>query len=291
MKLSRSTSLFQSKSKSFDDYLKIYLQLNGILASAFVFLIFLFLIKESFDILFINDLGSFISDSWFPSEGQYNSIPMIIGTLFSSIIALIIAAPTSLFLAIFLSFYCPKKQRFIFKRFIELLSAVPSVIFGFWGLTKLVPLINQYSAPGHSLLAGGLILSMMILPILALSLHSAFEMACKKERSTSLSLGINKSTYIWKILLPNSGPAIKSSLLLSFGRAIGETMAILMVCGNIVQIPNSIFSSIRTLTANIALEMSYAIDIHRSALFLTGFILFLLITLLTIAATKKSIND
>ena len=283
--------MFRSKSKSFDDYLKIYLQLNGILASVFVFLIFLFLTKESLNILSIGDFTSFFSKSWFPSEGQYNLTPMIIGSFLSSLLALFFALPTSLFLAIFIRFYCPKKLVFIFKRFAELLSAVPSVIFGFWGLTKIVPIINEYSAPGQSLLAGGLILSIMILPILTLSLVSSFEMACKKVRTTSRSLGIDKSTYIWKILLPNSTSAIKSSVLLSFGRAIGETMAILMVCGNIVQVPDSVFAPIRTLTANIALEMSYAIDFHRSALFLTGFILFLFITLLTITATKEKRHD
>ncbi|EQC47621.1 ABC transporter, permease protein [Bacteriovorax sp. Seq25_V] len=234
----------------------------------------------------------FYENSWFPSEGQFNLVPIIVASVLLSLGAIVIALPLGLFTALFTQFYLGQTSRIAFRKIIELYTGIPSVIFGFWGLVKLVPLINEYRPPGQSMLAGILVLSLMIFPIISLNLISAIEMSSKKVLNVSDALGLSRETYIWKILFPNIKGHFLSSSLIALGRALGETMAVLMVCGNIVQIPGSIFDPIRSLTANIALEMAYATGAHRSALFLSGLVLFLLtLAMFLILKSLKVDND
>lgn len=263
-----------------DNILKLIVGINGFFTAFAVGLIFFFLLKESYLALSGSSTAFIFDKAWYPTEGQFNMIPMITGSLAVTGGAILIALPLGLFSAFLSSFYLSSKANWFFKRLMELYTGIPSVIFGFWGLMKIVPLINEINPPGQSLLAGILILALMIFPILTLSLISAFEMSSKRDYKVSGSLGISTSTYIWKVLLPTIKPQLGGALLLSVGRAIGETMAVLMVCGNIVQVPGSVFDPIRTLTSNIALEMAYAVDGHRSALFLTGLILMIMVTFL-----------
>jgi len=216
-------------------------------------------------------------------------IPMLVGSLLLTLGSVTMALPLGLFSALFANFYCPTQFKVFYRRAIELYTGIPSVIFGFWGLMKLVPIINQLHPPGQSLLAGILVLSLMIFPIITLSLISSFEMASKSYFKVSESLGLKKSTYIWFILLPSLRGQLLGATILATGRAIGETMAVLMICGNIVKIPTSVFEPIRTLTANIALEMAYAMGAHRSALFLSGLVLLTMIAVLLLLsdALKK----
>lgn len=272
--------MFLLTKKNQDSLFKLLVKTNGLAAVIFIILIFIFLISESLPLIQSKGHSFFFDNSWYPSENQYNLTPMVIATLFTSLGAIILAIPLGLFAALCTTFYLNEKMSWIFRRVVELFSAIPSVIFGFWGLMELVPLINRIHPPGQSLLAGILILALMIFPILTLNLISSFELASKKLLNVSNSLGLKKSTYIWKILLPSSRGQFLSAIILSLGRAIGETMAVLMVCGNIVKVPTSFFQPVRTLTANMALEMSYAVANHRSALFLAGFILLMIVTLL-----------
>lgn len=263
-----------------DSLLKFFLGVNGFFSAAVVILIFYFLAKESVVALSHEPSAFFTSKSWYPLEGQFNLMPMLWASFAVTLGAVLLALPLGIFSAIFTVFYSNERVSWVFRRIFELYTGIPSVIFGFWGLMKIVPWINEWHPPGQSLLAGILILALMIFPILSLNLVASFEMATKNVFLTSESLGIRKSVYIWKVLLPNMKPQLSSSTILSLGRAIGETMAVLMVCGNIVQAPDSFFAPIRTLTANIALEMAYAMDNHRSALFFTGFLLFIIISIL-----------
>ncbi|MBI2521751.1 MAG: phosphate ABC transporter permease subunit PstC [Bdellovibrio sp.] len=260
--------------------LESVLTINGLFSAIAVGLIFIFVTRESLPAIHLKGWAFFIDKSWYPLEGQFNVLPMIAGTIFVSLGALILASPLGLFSAIFISFYAHGSLAWPFRRVVELYAGLPSVIFGFWGLMKLVPMLNEIRPPGQSLLAGILILALMIFPIITLNLMANFRPSSKKYYRVALSLGMRKSTYIWSILLPSLKQQIVGAMILALGRAMGETMAVLMVCGNIVKMPTSIFDPIRTLTANIALEMAYAMNEHRSALFFTGLILFLLIFVL-----------
>ncbi len=266
--------------KNKDFILDSILTINGLFSAMAVGLIFIFVTRESLLAIQVKGWSFFLDQSWYPLEGQFNVLPMVVGTILVSLGALVLAAPFGLFSALFIVFYSHESIAWPFRRVVELYSGLPSVIFGFWGLMKVVPLLNEISPPGQSLLAGILILALMIFPIITLNLMASFKLASKKYYRISLSLGMRKSTYIWSILLPSLKQQIAGALILALGRAMGETMAVLMVCGNIVKMPTSIFDPVRTLTANIALEMAYAMREHRSALFFTGLILFLLIFLL-----------
>ena len=253
-----------------------------------MFLIFLFIGKESLVAISGHSTAFIFDESWFPTEGQFNMMPMLVGSLLVTFGSVVVALPLGIFSSLFASFYCSSRIKVFYRRAIELYTGIPSVIFGFWGLMKLVPIINQFQPPGQSLLAGILVLALMIFPIITLSLISSFEMVSKNYFKVSESLGLKKSTYIWFILLPSLKGQILGATILSIGRAIGETMAVLMVCGNIVKVPSSVFEPVRTLTANIALEMAYAMGTHRSALFLSGLVLLAMIgVLLLLSDTLK----
>jgi len=265
------------------------LKILGSLVILTVFAIFAFLFKESIYALKTHGTVFFTSATWHPTENKFFILPIVLGSFFIAFGALLLSLPLSLFAALFTCFFCPKKIKWWAQRIIELYAGIPSVIFGFWGLMKLVPWLYEFSAPGQSLLAGILILCLMIFPILTLSLMASFEMSSREVYLCAESLGLSKSTYIWKILIPSVKKQSLAAILLALGRALGETMAVLMVCGNIPSIPKSIFAPVRTLTSNIALEMSYAMDSHRSALFLSGFILLLTVSFIFLASKQSSI--
>ena len=205
--------------------------------------------------------------------------------------AVLLASPIGIILAIFLQYYAPPKVAIIYRSLIELLAGIPSVVYGFWGLIVLVPLISNWVPPGASVLAACIVLALMILPLVTLMTDSALSQIPEKWVTAADALAINRWSKIWKIALPHAMPSIIAGTTLQAGRALGETMAVLMVCGNIVQIPHSIFEPARTLTANIALEMAYATDHHVSALYVSGLVLLIITILLTIFmiyANKKN---
>jgi phosphate transport system permease protein len=255
------------------------------IAGVIVFLILAFLLREASPALEMTGLKKFFTDSsWHPSDGLYNMMPMLWGTLFATAGSVLLAAPAGIISAIFCRFYAPPKIAWMYRRLIELLAGIPSVIFGFWGLMVLVPLIGSVRPPGASLLAGILILTMMILPTMAMAADASLSNVPISYLHGATALGFSRWTTITRIVFPSVRPALFTGLILQSGRAIGETMAILMVCGNIVATPESIFDPIRTLTANIALEMAYAMGSHRSALFVSGLLLMAAIVILVAVA-------
>jgi phosphate transport system permease protein len=194
--------------------------------------------------------------------------------------AVVIAGPVGVCSALFSQFYAPVWLRSCFRRIVALLNGIPSVVFGFWGLVVLVPLINQIQTPGQSLIAGILVLSLMVLPTIVLTADAALQSVPPRYLDAAAATGLGRSAVILNIALPSARDGILAGLVLAAARAIGETMAVVMVCGNIVQVPDSIFSPVRTITANIALEMGYAQAEHRSAMFVTGLALLMLVALL-----------
>lgn len=265
---------------------------SALISISVLALILIFVLSKSLP--FIQQIGFtnlWLDDGWFPTENKFNLIPMVLGSLYIMTGAVLLASPIGIILAIFLQYYAPPKVAIIYRSLIELLAGIPSVVYGFWGLIVLVPLISNWVPPGASVLAACIVLALMILPLVTLMTDSALSQIPEKWVTAADALAINRWSKIWKIALPHAMPSIIAGTTLQAGRALGETMAVLMVCGNIVQIPHSIFEPARTLTANIALEMAYATDHHVSALYVSGLVLLIITILLTIFmiyANKKN---
>ncbi|KIO48554.1 phosphate ABC transporter permease [Nitrosospira sp. NpAV] len=251
---------------------------GGSIVAALVLLILLFLAVESWPALRHIPAGRFLNDpSWNPAERMYNLAPMLSGTLYAAGGALLVATPLGVASALFIAYYSSPRTAGIYRRLIELLAGIPSVVYGFWGLTTLVPLINQLHPPGASLLAGILILTLMILPTIALTAHAALLAVPGEYLRGAAALGMSRWGMIHGVALPAAKTGLMAGIMLAAGRAIGETMAVLMVTGNVVRHADSLFDPVRTLAANIALEMAYAMDDHRAALFISGLTLMLMV--------------
>jgi phosphate transport system permease protein len=278
MKLLKSKILSPSQT---DIVLLWILRLLAIFTSIIVVLITGFLLLEALPILRQVGWLRFVSDrSWHPVEGLYNLMPMLWGSLLVTLGSVLLAAPLGIGSAIFCQYYAPPLVGGFYRQLIELLAGIPSVVYGFWGLVVLVPLIAKLQPPGASLLAGIAILTLMILPTIALTAQASFSEVPTEYLQGAAALGISRWATIRSVVLTAAKSGIFTGLILGTGRAIGETMAVLMVCGNVVQIPTSLFDPVRTLTANIALEMAYATANHRSALFVSGLLLMVAIAAL-----------
>jgi phosphate ABC transporter permease protein PstC len=250
-------------------------------------LIALFIFNEGLPFIFKYGLKNFLfANEWQPQLGKFGIFPMITASLWVTFGAMIIGAPLGVSVAFFLSEYVPRSIMRIVKPTIELLAAIPSVVYGFIGVMVLAPLIRNYlGGPGLSLLAGSIILGIMILPtVISISVDSILAVP-QSYREGSLALGATVWQTIHMVTIKASKSGIIASIILGLGRAIGETMAVIMVAGNAVNIPHSPLDSVRTLTANIALEMSYATGLHRQALFATGVVLFIGIIILNSIAS------
>ncbi|HBE20919.1 MAG TPA: phosphate ABC transporter permease subunit PstC [Cyanobacteria bacterium UBA11149] len=268
-----------------DTILILILRGFALVAGAIAILIILFLLWEAFPLLQAVGLHRFFTDaSWHPTEGLYNLTPMVWGSLLVTAGSVFLATPLGIASAIFCEYYAPPIIAQFYLRLIELLAGIPSVVYGFWGLVVLVPLIGKIQLPGTSLLAGILVLTLMILPTISLTATASFAKVPLEYLLGAAALGISRWATIRVVVLTAAKSGLFTGLILGIGRAIGETMAVLMVCGNMVQTPKSIFDSIRTITANIALEMAYATGNHRAALFASGLMLMAIIIVLITAA-------
>lgn len=222
---------------------------------------------------------------WAPNDGEFGVFAMIIGSIYVTLLSLLMAVPLSLLCAIFMAEVAPNKVRSILKPVIETLSGIPSVVYGFFGLIVLVPLIRTYfGGTGFSMFTAALILTVMVLPTIITISQDSIRAVPQEYREASFGLGATNWQTIRHIVFPAALPGIITSIILGMGRAIGETLAVIMVAGNVVQIPGSIFDPVRTLTANIALEMGYATGLHYNALFGTAIVLFLIIIILLLIA-------
>jgi phosphate transport system permease protein len=228
------------------------------------------------------------SGNWKPFKGEFGFLPYILSTLYVSVIAIVIALPLSLMSSIYLCTYASKSISRIFEPVIDLLSGIPPVIYGVWGTLTIVPLIANKIAPhfvefssGYTVLAGGLVLAIMILPLLISILLEVFRSLPKDITDASLSLGATKWQTVKKVMLRKSTPGIIAATVLSISRAFGETIAVLMVCGNIPLIPHSIFDACYPLPALIANNYGEMLSMpsYESALMLGAFLLFIIIVI------------
>ena len=249
-----------------------------------------FIFTEGVPIMFKYGFKSFLGGvNWYPSEKSFGLLPMIVGSLMVTLGALVIGVPLGLSCAVFLTEFSSKKLRRIIKPIIELLAGIPSVVYGFMGVVLLVPFIRRtFGGPGLSVLAGAVILGIMILPtIISITIDSLLAVP-PAYREGSIALGATRWQTTKMVLFPAARSGIVASIILGMGRAVGETMAVIMVAGNAVAVPGSLLSPVRTLTSNIALEMGYASGEHRQALFATGVILFVIIMILNTIANVTS---
>lgn len=264
-----------------DKQLSALLRGCALLAAVIMLSVLSFLVKESWPVLRHVALTRFITDaSWHPVEGLYKLTPMLSATLYSTLGAVLLAAPLGIASALFSRYYAPSLLAGFYRRLIELQAGIPSVVYGFWGLTTLAPLIGRLHPPGVSLLTAILILVPMILPTVALTVDAALAAVPVAYVRAAAALGLSRWGLINGVALPAARSGIAAGIMLAAARAIGETMAVLMVAGNVVQQPHSLFDSVRTLTANVALEMAYATGDHRSALFVSGLALMLMVMVL-----------
>lgn len=222
--------------------------------------------------------------SWKPSNDIYGIFPMIIGSIYVTAGAIIIGVPIGILTAVFMSKFCPKRLYGILKPAIELLAGIPSVVYGFFGLMVIVPLVRKlFGGSGTSMLAACIVLGIMILPTIIGVAESAIRAVPESYYEGSLALGASHERSVFYAILPAAKSGILAGIILGVGRAVGETMAVVMVAGNQPVMPKSLTSGLRTMTANIVMEMGYAADLHREALIATAVVLFVFILIINLS--------
>lgn len=250
-----------------------------------VFLICLFLFANGIPAIGkIGPLKFLLGTTWKPSNNKYGIFPMIAGSIYVTAGAIIVGVPIALFTSVFMAYYCPKKIYRPLKSGIELMAGVPSIVYGFFGLVLLVPLIRKiFGGTGTSMLAASLLLGMMILPTVIGPTESALRSVPESYYEGSLALGATKERSIFCVMLPAAKSGILAAVVLGIGRAIGETMAVIMVAGNQARMPAGLLKGVRTMTANIVTEMGYATGLHREALIATAVVLFVFILIINLS--------
>jgi phosphate transport system permease protein len=283
---SKTSTLYLSPPRS-DLWLALSLRLLAASGIALLAIIVWCLLAEAWNVLVGVGVWHFLTDaSWHPTEGTFGLAPMAVASIASAAGSVLVAGPIGIGCAVFCKYYCSPMWSGAFRQLLALFAGIPSVVFGFWGLVTLVPLIADNNPPGASLLAGTLVLAMMILPTVALTSHAALASVPNSFLSAGHALGLRRGTIVLKVALVAARSGILAGIIMALGRALGETMAMLMVSGNIVQVPSSVFDSVRSLAANIALEMAYATGTHRSALYACGIALIVVVAVSTLIADR-----
>ena len=247
--------------------------------------------------LFVNgipamkEIGIFkflLGTMWKPGNNIYGILPMIMGSIYVTAGAILIGVPIGILTSVFMASYCPKKVYRFFKSAIDLLAGIPSVVYGFFGLMMLVPLIRNlfHKGNGSSILSASILLGIMILPTIIGVTESAIRAVPSNYYEGSLALGATKERSLFFVVLPAAKSGLIAGVVLGIGRAIGETMAVVMVAGNQARMPAGILRGVRTMTSNIVLEMGYAADLHRGALIATGVVLFVFILIINFCVAR-----
>ena len=224
---------------------------------------------------------------WKPSAGIYGILPMVVGSVYVTGIALALGVPIALLTAVELAYFCPARAYRVIKPAIELLAGIPSVVYGFFGIVVLVPAVRVLGAPwdgrGNSILTASILLAIMILPTIVGVIEPALRAVPRSCYEGALALGATHERSVYTAVLPAARSGVLAGIVLGLGRAMGETMAVIMVAGNQARMPKGILQGIRTLTGNIVIEMGYAEGLHREALIATGVVLFTFILIINLA--------
>lgn len=232
---------------------------------------------------------------WKPGADIYGIFPMIVGSVYVTGLALLIGVPIALLTAVYLAYFCPAKAYRLVKPAIDLMAGIPSVVYGFFGIAVLVPLVRALGEPfngkGNAILTASMLLAMMILPTIIGVVEPAIRAVPRSYYEGSLALGATHERSVFKAVLPAARSGVLAGIVLGLGRAMGETMAVIMVAGNQARMPKGIFQGVRTLTGNIVLEMGYAVGLHREALIATGVVLFVFILLINLSFSALKGRD
>jgi phosphate transport system permease protein len=258
-----------------------------------VLLICLFLLFQGLPPLREIGLTQFLfGTTWNPESNTYGILPMVLASIYVTGGAVVVGVPLGILGAIYLANFCPPRLYRLLKPAVSLMAGIPSIVFGFFGMVIIAPITKElFGGTGKSMLTASLLLGIMILPTIIAVSESSLRQVSSAYVEASLALGASKETSVFYVQLPAARSGILAAVILGIGRAIGETMAVVMVAGNQAIIPASIFKGVRTMTANIVLEMGYATDLHRDALIGTAVVLFvfiLLINLLLSAIKSRS---
>ena len=231
----------------------------------------------------IGILDFLTGQKWKPGNDIYGVLPMILGSLYVTAGAMVIGVPPGILTAVYLSRFAKPRTVKMLRPAVSLLAGIPSVVYGFFGLVVLVPLIREFfGGSGSSMLAASLLLGMMILPTVISLSESALNAVPSSYYEGALALGATHERTVFRVILPAAKSGVMASVVLAIGRAIGEAMAVMMVAGNQARMPAGLLKGVRTLTSNIALEMGYAADLHREALIATGVVLFVFILMINL---------
>lgn len=252
-----------------------------------VALICIFLFVNGLPAMFEIGISDFLfGQKWKPSNNLYGILPFIMGSIYVTAGSILIGVPTALLTAVFLAFYCPKKLYPILKATVNLMAGIPSVVYGFFGLVVIVPLMREITGKdGSTMLTASILLGIMILPTITGVTESALRSVPGSYYEGALALGATHERSVFCTVMPAAKSGIVAGIVLGIGRSIGETMAVIMVAGNQTWMPQGILKGMRTMTANIVMEMGYAADLHREALIATGVVLFVFVLIINLCVS------
>lgn len=228
-----------------------------------------------------------LGKEWRPGNNIFGIYPMILGSLYVTGGALVIGVPVGILMAIFMARFCPSKLYKFLKPIVDLLAGIPSIVYGFFGLVVLVPFLREVvdvkGFRGQSILCAAILLGIMILPTIIGAAEPAIRAVEQSYYEGALALGATHERSVFSVVVPAASSGVLAAVILGVGRALGETMAVMMIVGNQPRVPDSIFEGVRTLTTNIVMEMGYATDLHRGALIATGVVLFVFILIINLS--------
>ena len=243
----------------------------------------------------IGPLKFLFGQEWKPSNNKFGILPMIVASIYVTGGAILVGVPIAVLTSVFMARYCPKRIYGVLKSGIELMAGIPSIVYGFFGLVLIVPLIRDvFGGPGASMLAAILLLGIMILPTIVGVTEAAIRGVPESYYEGSLALGATKERSIYAVMLPAAKSGILAGIVLGIGRAIGETMAVVMIAGNQPRMPKGLLKGVRTLTMNIVTDMGYATGLHRQALIATAVVLFVFILIINLSLSllnRRSENE
>lgn len=267
-----------------EDLMRLLFLAAACLSVAAVVLICVFLLASGVPAIREIGLGDFLFGTrWKPANDLYGILPMIVGSVYVTAGALLIGVPVGILTAVFLARFCPKCLYRPLKAAVNLMAGIPSVVYGFFGLVVLVPFVREFfGGRGQSVLAASVLLGLMILPTIISVSEAALRAVPQSYYEGALALGASHERSVFAAVLPAAKSGVFAGVVLGIGRAVGETMAVKMVAGNQPVIPGGLLDGVRTLTANIVLEMGYSTDLHREALIATAVVLFALILVINI---------
>ncbi len=271
--------------KNKEKWMQIIFLLSACTSILAVFLICYFLFANGVPAIGKIGIGNFLLGKvWKPTNNLFGIFPMILGSIYVTAGAIVIGVPIGIMTAMYLALFCPKEIYRIIKPAIELLAGIPSVVYGFFGMVVIVPFVREsLGGNGSSMLSASLLLGIMILPTIINVSESAIRAVPENYYEAGRALGATHERSAFNIVLPAAKSGVLAGIILGIGRAIGETMAVIMVAGNQARMPKGLLKGVRTLTANIVIEMGYAADLHREALIATAVVLFVFILMINLS--------